>query len=367
MLPFSFNVSSGHIELPEKGNAEFYLLYCYVNNADSMECSSVKKVFIKNNNGAQQKKASNKINVSHFFEGGTFVAESPNNILIQCTDENLNPVITKGKITNGKGNIYAVFETNNLGYAKVILNPEDKVRYYIEVKDKNNNEGLKVVPIAAASGITLNTTVTQSSIIYNLVSYSGLSDQLPDYRIEAVCSDTVVYDAAISFQNGLSAVKEELKRETLPHGFITFRLIDKSNRIHAQRVIYNSGPPAENNFIIVIDTVNKREARVALPDMISGKAYIQIKIPDSVFSIKNDMDFLEVTDQISVNDQLIATAEEPAGFNMLNKETNRYLSLSGILQNSEKKPIKNKPKGQLSLLLCDFATLREIYICISST
>ncbi|MBK9484027.1 MAG: hypothetical protein IPO01_02035 [Chitinophagaceae bacterium] len=179
MLPFSFNVSSGHIELPETGKAEFYLLYCYVNNTDSMECSSVKKVFIKNNNGAQQKKASNKINVSHFFEGGTFVAESPNNILIQCTDENLNPVITKGKITNGKGNIYAVFETNDLGYAKVLLNPEEKVRYYIEVKDKNSNEGLKVVPIAAASGITLNTTITQSSIIYNLISYSGISDQLP--------------------------------------------------------------------------------------------------------------------------------------------------------------------------------------------
>lgn len=342
MLPFSFNVSSGHIELPETGKAEFYLLYCYVNNADSMECSSVKKVFIKNNNGAQQKKASNKINVSHFFEGGTFVAESPNNILIQCTDENLNPVITKGKITNGKGNIYAVFETNDLGYAKVLLNPEDKVRYYIEVKDKNSNEGLKVVPIAAASGITLNTTITQSSIIYNLISYSGISDQLPDYRIEAVCSDTVVYDAAISFQNGLSAVKEELKRETLPQGFITFRLIDKSNKIHAQRVIYNSGPPAGNNFITVIDTVNNREAKVALPDMISGKGYIQIKIPDSASVIKNDLDFLEVSDQLSVNDQLIATTDEPNGFNAVNKETNRYLSLTGILQNSEKKPLKNK-------------------------
>lgn len=342
MLPFSFNLTSGHIQLPETGKAAFYLLYCYVNNADSIECSSVKKLFIKTSDAAQPKKAVSKINVAHYFEGGTFVAESPNNILIQCTDENFNPVIAKGKITNGKGNIYAVFETNNLGFAKVLLNPEDKVRYYIEVKDKNSNVGLKVVPIAAATGITLNTTVTQSSIIYNLVSYSGLSEQLPDYRIEAVCSDTVVYDAAISFQNGLSAVKEELKREDLPQGFITFRLIDKSDKIHARRVIYNSGPAVANNFITIIDTVNKREAKVALPDMISGKGYIQIKIPDSASVIKNDPAFLEVTDQISVNDQLIATADEPGGFNAVNKETNRYISLSGILQNSEKKPIKNK-------------------------
>jgi len=342
MLPFNFNVSGGHINLPETGKAEFYLLYCYVNNADSLECSSIKKVFVKNNNAAQEKKAGNKINVSIFFEGGTFVAESPNNILIHCTDENSNPVIAKGKITNGNNSIYAVFETNNLGFAKVLLNPEDKMRYYIEVKDKNSNQSRSMAPIAASAGITLNATVTQTSIIYNLVSYTGLTDKIPDYRIEALCKGQIVYDAVISFQNGLSAVKEELKKENLPQGFITFRLIDQSNKIYAQRVIYNAGMAAENNFISIIDTVNKREAKVILPNMVSGMAYIHIKPADSVSAKTNDLNFLKVTEQISINDQLIATADEPAGFNALNNETNRYLSLSGILQNSEKKPLKNK-------------------------
>lgn len=342
MLPFNLNVSSGHVVLPETGKGEFYLLYCYVNNADSQECSSVKKVFLKNNSLMPQKKAGNNIHVSSFFEGGTFVAESPNNILVQCTDENLNPVVTKGKITDGKTNIYAVFETNELGFAKVALNPEDKVRYYIEVKDKSSNEGRSTVPLAASAGITLNTTVNESSIIYNLISYTGPTNNIPDYRIEALYLDSLIYDASISFQNGLSAVKEELKRENFPAGFILFRLIDKSKKIYAQRVIYNSAPTAQTNFISVIDTVNKREAKIALPDMVSGKASIKIKTTDSPSSEKNDLNFLEVTDRISVNDQLIATADEPTGFKALRGETNRYLSLSGILRNGEKKPLKNK-------------------------
>ncbi|MBL7701871.1 MAG: hypothetical protein JNM14_06445 [Ferruginibacter sp.] len=342
MLPFNLNVSSGHVVLPETGKGEFYLLYCYVNNADGQECSSIKKVFIKNNSQVPQKKAGNNIYISSFFEGGTFVAESPNNILVQCTDENLNPVVAKGKITDGKTNIYAVFETNELGFAKVILNPEDKVRYYIEVKDKQSKEARTTVPIAASTGITLNTTVNESSIIYNLISYTGATDNIPDYRMEAVCSDSVVYDAAISFQNGLSAVKEELKRENFPAGFITFRLTDKSRKIYARRVVYNSRISAPPNFISVIDTANKREAKIALPDMISGKASIQIKKADSASAAKKDLDFLAVTDRISINDQLIATAEEPSGFNALNSEYNRYLSLSGILSNGQKKPLKNK-------------------------
>ncbi len=340
MLPFNFNISSGNIALPETGKAEFYILYCYVNNADSMECSSIKKVFI--NAKEAKKKSGNKIKITHFFEGGTFVAESPNNILISCVDENEDPVIAKGKITDGKTRIYAVFETNKHGLAKIILNPEDKVRYFIEVKDKNNEENISPIPIAVSSGLTLNIATTQSSIIYTLISYSSTEGQIPDYRIEAIHNRETVYDAAITFEKGLSAIKEELKKESLPAGLITFRLLDRFNKIYAQRVMYNSVLPAVNNFITIIDTVNKRETKVILPDMISGKSYINIKPVDTNYNNKNDLKFLQITDEISINDQLIATIELPTGFNALNENTNRFLSLSGTLMGSDKKPLKNK-------------------------
>lgn len=348
MLPFDLNISSGHINIPETGKAEFYLLYCYVNNADSMECSSIKKIFLKSDNAPQLNKGGSRINVSYFFEGGTFVAESPNNILVQCTDESENPVITKGKITNGKSNIYAVFETNELGLALITFNPEDTVRYYIEVKDKNSNEGKGIIPLAAASGVTLNTTVTPNSIIYKLFSYTGLTERIPDYRIEALYNGQIVYDAAISFQNLLSMVTQEIKQEEFlkvekfpAAGFMTFRLTDKTNKLYAQRVVYYSFTPAQNKYISVVDTINKREATISLPDMVSGKASIEIRA-GSTSAIKTDLSFLAVTEQITINDQLIATSDEPSGFNALNNEANRYLSLRGILLNHEKKPLKNK-------------------------
>lgn len=342
MLPFNLNTSAGSINLPANSKAEFYLLYCYVNNGDSMECSVVKKIPVQQNSASNLKIPGSKITVNHFFEGGSFVAESPNNILLHCTDENANSVKVKGKIIDDKNGIYAVFETDKQGFAKVIFNPENKVRYRIVVKDKNANETTSLLPIAAPEGITMNVTTTQSSIVYNLLSYSAINSQPTEYRLEALQNDLVVYDAAVSFQPGLSAVKEELKAAVFAPGFLTFRLTDKTNKIYAQRVIYNSDKTAETSFITIIDTVNKKEAKVMLPGIISGKSYISIQPADSTASVSPDPAFLDIADSVSINDELIAYPDFMAGSNAENEATNRYLSLSGILFNSEKKPLKNK-------------------------
>lgn len=342
MLPFNLNICSGTIDLPANSKAEFYLLYCYVNNGDSLECSLVKKISVQQNNASTLKIQSTKITLNHFFEGGSFVAESPNNILLHCTDENASPVKVKGKIVDDKNGIYAVFETDKQGFAKVIFNPENNVRYHIVVKDKNANETTSLLPIAAPAGITLNVTTTQSSIIYNLLSYSAINSQPTEYRLEALQNDQVVYDAAVSFQPGLSAVKEELKASNFAPGFLTFRLTDKTNKIYAQRVIYNSNKPAETSIITIIDTVNKKEAKVILPDIISGKSYISIRPADSAASTGPDIDFLEIADSVSINDQLIAYPDFMAVSNAESDGGNRYLSLTGTLVNSEKKPLKNK-------------------------
>lgn len=342
MLPFNLNICAGTIDLPANSKAEFYLLYCYVNNGDSMECSLVKKIPVQQNNASALKNPGTKITVNHFFEGGSFVAESPNNILLHCTDENSAPVKVKGKIIDDKNGIYAVFETDKQGFAKVIFNPENKVRYHIIVKDKNANETVSPLPIAATAGITLNVTTTQSSIVYNLLSYSAANSQPTEYHLEALQNDLVVYDAAVSFQPGLSAVKEELKAAVFAPGFVTFRLTDKTNKIYTQRVIYNYSKPAEASFITIIDTVNKKEAKVILPDIISGNSYISIRPADTDASASPDPAFLDIADSVSINDQLIAYPDFMAVSNAENDGSNRYLSLTGTLFNSEKKPLKNK-------------------------
>lgn len=340
MLPLDRNVSSGIVELPGNDKAAFYLLYCYILTDDSIACSSVKKIFLSENTPSLPGNAGSKITATHFFEGGTFIAESPNKILIKCMDENAKPVKAKGKLTDGKDAIYNIFETDEEGYATILFNPESKVQYYIVMKDSKAHEITSSLPLAEPAGITLNITTAGDSIFYNILSYSPVSSQPAEYRLEALQNGQLVYDAAASFMPGLSVIKEPLKASLFGPGFITFRITDKSNKIYARRVIYNQDKAAEN-FISVIDTVNKREARVLLPGILSGKSYIAIHPQDPV-SATNNQDFLYVGNNISINDQLIGYPDIEPETVTENDESNRYLSLNGTLFNFEKKPLKNK-------------------------
>lgn len=343
MLPFTQGTSSGNIELPEKTTGRFYILHCYVINNDSVETSINKKIWLQED-GSTGTINPQKIQIDHFFEGGSFVAESPNNVLIRCRDENGNGVVTRGKITDGKTAVYVVFTTNSQGYARIVLNPEDKVKYQVEVQDKNNGYEIAALPMAAPAGITLNTTLTQNSVNYTVISYNPAGKQLPEYRVEALQNGLTVYDAAISFENGLSVVKETIKTESLPAGFISFRVSDKSNKIYARRVIYNPGPQTAGSILTIIDTVNNKEAKVTLPGIINGQAYINIKTGNTVAQTKNELHFLEnaATDNLPVNDQLIAANELPNSYVAADDQVNRYLSIQGTLLNPDKKPVKHK-------------------------
>jgi hypothetical protein len=341
MLPLNFNIASGDIDLPESVIAEFYLLYCYIVNDAGMESYSIKKIGINGNGTRTQQNIKKEYALTTYFEGGSFVAESPNNILLSCVDENDRPAIVTGKIIDHRNQVYAKFETNTQGLAKIKLNPEDKVIYYVVFKDASEQEFTSPLPVAASSGITLNVAVTETNIAYNLISYTTGDDRLPDYKIEAVYNQEIIYDAAISFQKGLSLVKEEIRKADFPAGFILFRLVDQSKKIIAQRTIYNPASKPSANFIRVVDTVNKKEVMVNLPDFISGKGYINIGFQDPGSAADVNTGFVDLSDKsLSFNDQLIAVSNPPV-FMPENKNINRYLSLSGTLLNKDKIPLAN--------------------------
>ena len=339
MLPFSYNISWGDVDLPENLSGQFCILYCYVADKDSIQSSVSKKIFI----AGKAEKTEKKWLVNSFYEGDSFVAESPNNILIRCTDEKADPISVKGKIVDDKNQVYALFETNKQGYAKTRINPENRVAYYISITDNSGAENRTRLRMAMPAGITLNTEMTADSITYTLVSYSATGAVLPEYKIEALVNGEPVYDAAINFQNGLSAISERLKRSDFTPGFIVFRVTDKSGRIYTQRVLYNADKRAQTSSIRIIDTVNKKEATIELPAYINGRAYINMALGDLNARDNSDPVFLENTDNnISFNDQLIAAADSPGSFYSPDERSNHYLSLSGTLVDAENKPVKNK-------------------------
>ncbi|HNL66204.1 MAG TPA: hypothetical protein PKL81_14005, partial [Ferruginibacter sp.] len=236
------------------------------------------------------------------------------------------------------------------GYAKTRINPENNVPYFISISDPAGKENLTPLRKAQPTGITLNIESYADSITYKLISYSPHNSLLPEYRIEALVNGQSVYDASVSFQNGLSAVNETLDRKIFPPGFILFRVTDKKGKIHAERITYNPTEKTETSLLTLVDTINKKEARVVLPAYVSGKAYINLSSTPSNLHSDSDPFFLENTDNgsISFNEQLIAAREIPGSLVPADESSNHFLSLSGTLLNSEKKPLRNK---QVTLVL----------------
>lgn len=346
LLPFNFNIATGEIDLPANYPEPFCILYSYIMHKDSVQSSCFKRIRfagVPEKNGTQ-------VHIDAFYEGNSFIAESPNNILLRCRDENQNPLSLKGRIVDAQKQIYAVFETNSQGYAKTRINPENNVPYFIAVTDPAGKESLTPLRKAQPAGITLNVETARDSITYSLISYSQANASLPDYRVEALMNGQVVYDASVSFQHGLSAISESMNRRDFPAGFILFRIVDKNSRIYAERIIYNDDTRAATSQLTIVDTVNKKEAKITLPAYISGKGYINLSSTPSNLHSDSDPFFLENTDNesISFNEQLIAAREIPGSLVPADESSNHFLSLSGTLLNSEKKPLRNK---QVTLVL----------------
>lgn len=346
LLPFNFNIATGEIDLPANYPEPFCILYSYIMHKDSVQSSCFKRIRfagVPEKNGTQ-------VHIDAFYEGNSFIAESPNNILLRCRDENQNPLSLKGRIVDAQKQIYAVFETNSQGYAKTRINPENNVPYFIAVTDPAGKESLTPLRKAQPAGITLNVETARDSITYSLISYSQANATLPDYRVEVLMNGQVVYDASVSFQHGLSAISESMNRRDFPAGFILFRIVDKNSRIYAERIIYNDDTRAATSQLTIVDTVNKKEAKITLPAYISGKGYINLSSTPSNLHSDSDPFFLENTDNesISFNEQLIAAREIPGSLVPADESSNHFLSLSGTLLNSEKKPLRNK---QVTLVL----------------
>jgi hypothetical protein len=354
MYPFSMNSSWGSIRLPENIQSAVYVLYCYTVNATGIETAAVKKIQVSGNEEAAIKRVQQKFTVTCFYEGNSFVAESPANILLKCTGTDESPVIASGKITDHKGFIYGGFTTDENGFATITLNPENKVQYFILAKNSEGVEVKQPLRLAAPSGPTLQVNTSDSSINYTVISYSGI-DSIAGYTIEILAGGEQLYTAAVNFEKGLGIVKDSLKSSIFPEDLLTFRLTDKAGKQLCERIIYNYKNTAATTFLIV-DTIAKKEAAVEIPAYVNNTGYMKIFMPRSdqlqqansleqLLQGKNARPFIGYCtgSSITPNDRLIAF-----GQNLLNSSpapadsAARLLTLSGTAYSSENKPLKNK-------------------------
>lgn len=354
MYPVSLNSSWGSIRLPEKEQSSLYILYCYTTNMYGVDAASVKKITVSGNGEAAITAAPQKFTITCYYEGNNFVAESPSNILLKCTGTDESPVIVSGKITDQKGLIYGGFTTGENGLAKITLNPESNVQYFILAKNKEGVEVRQPLRKTVPSGPTLHVETSDSTINYTVFSYTG-SDSITDYTIDIVDGNTQLYTAAISFEKGLSIVKDSLRSGIFPEGLLTFRVTDKAGRQLCRRVIYNNKDIANTTFLIV-DTIAKKEAEVVMPAYINNTGYLKIFIPGSndqqqansaekILQGKNAAPFIGYCtgSSIAPNDRLISFGENSLRSTLATADAAApLLTLSGTAYDAENKPVKNK-------------------------
>lgn len=346
MLPLISGTSWSSVELPQTIEAEYYLLYCYIISKDTVETDCIKKVFINNSNPFSSIDKSKGSALSFFMEGGSFVAEMPNNLLISYPDENGNLAPANIKIVDEKNIILDSFAIDQSGYLKILFIPELKNRYFLLAE---NNQGIKIkkeLPVATEYGATFSLIASKDSLLYTVNSFAKKHDQL-DYKLEVLSNGETVYKADINFQTGLSEIRDVLVLKNLPGGFLTFRLTNNNNLV-AQRTFYNEQGNNDSGLLRIIDTISKRSATITIPQFANGNGYLNLVLKNerstgSMQDLSEQPVITNVTgNEITFNDLLIGwtkpSFKQTAG--QANDKT--FLTLSGTVYDLEKKIIKNK-------------------------
>lgn len=353
MLPLISGTSGGYMELPKTDEPEYYLLYCYIISNDTIEADCIKKVFINAYTPFPSIDKPKETAIDIFTEGGSFVAEIPNNLLISYEDENGKPAPANIKIIDEKNIILDSFSIDESGYLKIIFIPELKARYFIVSENKQGAAIKKELPPATEYGVTFSVIASKDSLLYTVRSFSKKQDQ-PDYKLDILSDGEAVYNADINFQPGLSEIKEALVLKNLPAGFLTFRLTDENSLI-TQRTFYNEQGNTDSGYLRIIDTVSKRFATITIPHFANGNGYLNLVLKNendttgkslNTGSIRDFSEQPVITNiessEISFNDLLISWIKPSFKQVPLAADNKTFLTLSGTVYDLEKRVIKNK-------------------------
>jgi len=350
MLPLTSGISWGNITIPKADTAAFYVLYCYVISNDTVEVDCAKKIYIKRNGTNETAGNGKEAIINYFIESGHFVCLMPNKLLISFKDEFGNPLTGNGKITDSKNYEVSSFTIDENGYATTSFKPDFDVNYFIAIKNKLGQEIRKALPLASSSGVNLTVTTDKDSLTYTAYSLTGDKDLL-DYKLEIMLDGKTIYKSDINFVLGFSVIRESISLQSLQGGFLSFRLTDTKNKLHAQRIIYNSTAKKEDALLKIIDTINKKTATVNLPAYVSGYSYLNILkkglSTDPANRYFKDLTnepviFIDPANGISLNDFLISIDKEPALPAAKQPGEKSFLTLQGVAYNSEGKLLKNK-------------------------
>jgi len=358
-LPMENNIGAGSFVLPNL-KKDYYLLYCYtLGDNGKPGLDFIKKIAVDENvitAGTLENKnfSSTDLSVDYYFEGGSFVNELSNNILIKASTKGNKPVSVFGKIINQKNEVLGIFNTNEQGFVNVNIFPYKNEKCSLEIKDNLGNVKTIALPDASSEGLTFKLTAQEKSILYVAQLNSNTNNIPLNYTLDILKDNEPVFQSILKFDAGKSQQHEEINNTSLPGGYLTVRIKDDNKKVYIERVFYNSGNNEKTNTLNIIDSVNNKNYNITLPNYISGTGCISINaieknktnfIQTNAASIGKNLHTPELSSAINFskfNDYLISVKNIPEGNITFPIAENKLISLIGTLYAEGNNPVKNK-------------------------
>jgi hypothetical protein len=358
-LPLANNMAAGSFVLPARLN-DYYLLYCYTLGSNGKpELDFIKKVAVEGAaivtaTQANKNFTAADLNVEYYFEGGNFVNELNNNILIKTSTANNTPISVSGKIINQKNEVVSIFNTNEQGFININVIPFKNEQCAILIKDNLGNVKNIPMPVAAGEGISFRMFSFEKSVFYTTQLVAQSYNTPLNYTLDVFQDNQLIFQSNLKFDEGKSQLNEEIDNQNLPEGYLNFRIKDENKKVYVDRLYYNSISAEKSNTVEINDTVNHKKYTVALPEYISGTGCISInaveKGKSNLLQTGNNsfgqaLHMPELNQDINFskyNDYLISVKDISAGGNdSINTATN-LLTLGGTLYSKENRIVKNK-------------------------
>jgi len=358
-LPMENNIGAGSFVLPAL-KSDYYLLYCYTPGEDGKPgLDFIKKIAVDENvissgNTENKNFYAPDLAVDYYFEGGSFVNELSNNILIKTSTKDNKSISVFGKIVNQKNEVVSIFNTSEQGFVNVTIFPYKNEKCSLVIKDNLGNAKTIALPDALSEGLTFKLVTLEKSILYVAQLNSGMYNTPLNFTLDILKDNEPVFQSALKFDEGKSQQHEEIDNNNLPGGYLTVRIRDDNKKVYVERVFYNGGNAEKTNTINIVDSVNNKTYSVPLPDYISGTGCISINaieknktrfIQSNAATIGKNLHTPELSSDINFskfNDYLISVKNIAAGNNILPVAENKLISLSGTLYAEGNKPVKNK-------------------------
>ncbi len=215
-----------------------------------------------------------------FAEGGEAIAGILSKIAFKATDQLGRPQKIRGVIQDNLGATIDSFKSVHDGMGYLILIPKEGMSYSAQWKDENNTTYTTPLPLAKASGATMQLFVSGANRPFIINRSPSAAATLKQLHLVGTMHEQIVFKANINLAT-VAAVRGSIPTGQLPTGLLTITLFDDQWNAIAERITFvNNGEYAIKPNLQVQQWGMKKRARnemeLSLPDSIVANLSVSV-------------------------------------------------------------------------------------------